>query len=456
MDKKTALEYERKVIAYMFADRKYISLAMTKLKPAYMQSSSIVYRMLVGYFNKYKDVVTREIIEEQFAKRKLDQNEAIKLRTMLDDVQRVQIVNEAEYHYAEDQVIEQYKRSQLLTVAQQIIEGKVKSCTPEELEKLQNETQSVLTNLNSTDFDVKKEGSIAGDADDRLATYERIKANPEELQLIRTGFKSFDDANGGMRKGELTYVIGRKGDGKSVCLINLGHNMWKQNLNVIFFSLEISKEDYERRFDARAALVSAGGLKMGSLTDDDERAYRQYIGNLAQGKSPAGSPVGMVYVVDVPSQCTPAFIETKTAEVETKLGVEFDVVIVDYSEIMAPNVVTDLKRDNLGAIALSLKQYSRESMKLVITAAQMTRSGKQETSSKNGHAGTEHIAESDQVANHIDWGLAIRSISEDAGIVETFKTRDGEPVTFRFNKRFDQMNIIEQSEGEWEKVEVNG
>ena len=450
----TSLEYERRVLAYMFSDKKYISLAMTRLKSEHMKETRILFQMLVGYFNAYKDVISRTVIEDQFRSKKLESNKAIQLLTVVDEVQRVNVLNEGDYHYAEDQVIEQYKRRKLVDIAKTVVDGQVTTCSSEELAKISNNVQTTLTTLNSTDFDVKNEGSISGDAKERLDRYRQIKANPETLKLIKTGFKSFDKANGGMRPGELAYVIGRKGDGKSVCLINLGHNMWRQNYNIIFYSLEISKEDYQRRFDSRAALVSAGGLKLGTLDENEEREFFNYIENLAENKSPTGQPVGNVYVVDVPSRCTPAYIETKTAEVEQKLGITFDVVIVDYSEIMAPNVVTELKRDNLGEIALSLKQYARESMKLVITAAQMTRSGKQETSTKNGHAGTEHIAESDQVANHIDWGFAIRSVSEDAGIVETFKTRDGEPIQFRFNKRFDQMNIIEQDESEWAAVEV--
>jgi hypothetical protein len=149
-------------------------------------------------------------------------------------------------------------------------------------------------------------------------------------------------------------------------------------------------------------------------------------------------------------------VETKTEEIEQKLGIVFDSVIIDYAQIMQPNVVTDVKRDNLGNIALELKQFARRKMKIVISAAQMTRAGKSETQQKNGRAGTEHVAESDQISDHLDFGFAIRSTSDHDGVIESFKTRDGEPCDVHFIKDYGKMNIIEQNFDSWElKKEEN-
>ena len=63
-----------------------------------------------------------------------------------------------------------------------------------------------------------------------------MEANPNMIKYIKSGFASID-AEGGFRTSELVYVIGRKGDGKSVLLLNLAHNMWKDGHNVILFSI---------------------------------------------------------------------------------------------------------------------------------------------------------------------------------------------------------------------------
>jgi replicative DNA helicase len=310
-----------------------------------------------------------------------------------------------------------------------------------------------LSKLNSIGNSSIRQGSIQDDVEERRMMYQDRKLHPEKLNIISSGFKQLDKSIGGFMYGNLIYVIGRKGDGKSVLMLNFGYHFWRRGKNVILFSLEMSKEDYMRRFDSRAAGVPIKGLKMGTLTDAEEKKYNDYLDQIKTKKDRKGNQLGEFYVVDIPGKCTPAMIETKTEEIEQKLGIVFDSVIIDYAQIMQPNIVTDVKRDNLGNIALELKQFARRKMKIVISAAQMTRAGKSETQMKNGRAGTEHVAESDQISDHLDFGFAIRSTSDHDGIIESFKTRDGEPCDLHFIKAFHMMNIVEQEFDAWKKQE---
>jgi replicative DNA helicase len=265
--------------------------------------------------------------------------------------------------------------------------------------------------------------------------------------------------NGGFRAGELVYVIGRKGDGKSVALLNFGHNAWTAGYNVIIFTLEISKEDYERRFDARAAGISSNGLKMGKLEDVEEQIYEKYLERLGRGKvevlnKESGqqelASCGTMYIVDCPSGCTPAFVESKLDTVEQLLGIKFDVVVTDYSGIMRSNTPVAEKRHEQGAIALDQKRIARERDCVVISAAQMSRGG-----AKEKEATTEHVAESDQVSDHIDWGIYVRSISETTGVCGSFKTRDAAPFKFHFAKKYSQMKMVELEDqlSSWDNLE---
>jgi replicative DNA helicase len=224
--------------------------------------------------------------------------------------------------------------------------------------------------------------------------------NPESVVYIPTGFKKIDNEEGGFRYGELVYIIGRKGDGKSVLMLNLAHNAWAQGKNVILFSLEISKEDYERRFDARAAGISSNGLKRGTLNEIEEALYNKYLEGLKNGTTPDGKKSGVFYIVDVPLKCSPAFIESKADTIEQQMGIKFDMIFVDYAGIMVPNVPVAEKRHEQGQIALDLKRLARSKECVVVSAAQMTRKGKEDSSSKNGKVGTEHVAESDQISDH--------------------------------------------------------
>jgi replicative DNA helicase len=232
-------------------------------------------------------------------------------------------------------------------------------------------------------------------------------------------------------------------------MLNLAHNMWKKGLNVILFSLEVPQEAYERRFDARAAGVSSNGLKFGKLSDEEEEIYNDYLQKLSEGLSIDGDKVGAMYIIDVPSMCTPSFLSEKVKEVELKLGITFQVVISDYAGIMQPDMKFGELRLDQAEIALELKQYARTTDKVVITAAQMNRIGKNQKKTE-----TDAIAESDAIADHIDWGIAIRKVSDDVGIMESFKTRDAAPFEFHFNRKFSKMLIEELDDDiqQWDSV----
>ena len=71
----------------------------------------------------------------------------------------------------------------------------------------------------------------------------------------------------------------------------------------------------------------------------------------------------------------------------------------------------------------------------------MTREG-----GKSDKSDTGHVAESDQISDHIDWGISIRSLSETTGRLQSFKTRDAAPFDFHFTKRYSSMKIEELKE----------
>jgi replicative DNA helicase len=235
-------------------------------------------------------------------------------------------------------------------------------------------------------------------------------------------------------------------------LLNLGHNLWKQGKNVIFFSLEIDKEQYERRWDARAALVSSKGLKAGMLEENDKNCYRKYIEAMKEGRDMFGNKVGDVYIVDCPSKVTANYISAKVEEVERATGKNYEIVIVDYMGIMQAVNPTGTPHIDFGNIALELKQFARDKRKVLFTAVQMNRSGKKDMDGKNAKADTDSIAGSDSIADHADTIFVVRSLDEETALVESSKTRDGSHFSFHIQKNYDKMQMIEIDNSEWDNA----
>lgn len=440
---------EKKFLAYLMHDKKYISKCVGKITKKHLPHTYNVYELINRYFLKYGDIITEDIADNWFKKRKMNDDTIMQYKIIFSELNQFSNFNDNEFNSICDELEENYKRLELLDIAELIINKNVTNCSIEDLEKLQKKLKQTSLDLSIDKDNIKAEGSVQGTIKQRAEYYEKVKNDPDFLVTYPTGFKRIDDVEGGFAPGELVYIIGRKGGGKSVLMLNIAHNLWVRNYNVILFSIEVPLKDYMRRFDARAAGISSNGLKRGTLTPDEEDVYKEYLQKLSDGLSIDGKSVGTLHIVDAPKNVTPAFIDEKVREVETQLNITFPVIIVDYAGIMQPNIVVGELRHNKAEIALELKQLARERNKVVITGEQMNRIGKNQKKTE-----TDAVAESDAVVDHIDWGIAIRQVNEDVGIIESFKTRDAAPFDFHFYRRFNKMTIEELDDNleDWDNL----
>lgn len=444
---------QKKFLAYLFSNKRFIAASFGRIKDQHLPDYMDIYKLLTGYYHRHKDVITDDVIDIMFSKKNIDVNVVVHYKTTIGELRSMLIQNgafqgnDAEFNALIEELEEIQKRKDFVKIAETIIETNPLDCSSDKLGEMEKSVKDNLVQITARTGETRKEGTIKNSAADRLEAYRKVKADPGIIKAIPTGFSAIDDMNGGFRAGELIYVIGRKGDGKSVALLNFGYHAWSQGFNVIIFTLEISKEDYERRFDARAAGVSSNGLKMGKMDEEEEKMYEDYIENLKRGRvevldKNSGnlkySNCGTMYIVDCPSGCTPAFVESKLDTVEQLLGIKFNMIITDYAGIMTPNIQLAEKRHQQGQIALDQKRIARERDCVVLSAAQMTRAGAKEKEADSGQ-----VAESDQVADHLDWGIAVRSISETTGKMSSFKTRDAAPFSFHFAKKYSQMKMVE-------------
>ena len=440
------VEVEKKFLSYLFHDKKYIVSSMGKITKEHLPEYGVVYSLLVSYFKKFKDIITDNMVDLQFKKKNVSPELIVKYKILISEVRLETEFNEGEFNSLVAELIEQYQRKVCLDMASEIVNFNPQHCNSKDFEFLKEKLKKSVFKINNQGEDIRKEGSVTSSAKSRLERYKRVKEHPEELNFTTSGFRHIDEVMGGYRPGELIYVIGRKGDGKSVFLLNTAYGMWKAGKNVIIFSLEISKEDYERRFDSLAAGVQSKGLKMGTLTPQEEKIYEDYLIKQDKGLTPDGEQCGVLYIVDHAPGMTTAFMESKIEEVEQVMGIKFDVAISDYSGIMKDNAGANEKRHIYGNIALDLKTLAREKDMIVISAAQKNRASVKD--GKNGVAlvGTEAVAESDSVSDHIDAGFDIMSLGQDYGKIESFKTRDSEPICFSFRKRYEMFKIMEMTD----------
>jgi len=207
--------------------------------------------------------------------------------------------------------------------------------------------------------------SILGDSFDRLDDLHRHKGG---LRGIPTGLRDLDKKIAGLQRSDLIVVAGRPSMGKTAIMLNLALNVaTKANQgSVLYFSLEMSKEQLVDRLLAAEANVDAWKLRTGEgLTDEDFERISAAMGQLAE------APIFM----DDSSGITISDLRTKARRLHHQHPLA--VIMVDYLQLMSggSRFATAANRvQEISEISRNLKILARELNVPVIAASQLSRS----------------------------------------------------------------------------------
>jgi len=185
------------------------------------------------------------------------------------------------------------------------------------------------------------------------------------LPGIKSGFDNLDIITQGFQKSDLIIVAGRPGMGKTALCLNIASNICKNyTLPVIFFSLEMSKEQLVYRLLSNETQINSLSLRSGSINKKDWEKLNSSIKDLS---------ILPLFLDDTPN-ISIQNIRSKIKKIlfeQTKIGL----IIVDYLQLME---VAKLKKENrvqeLSQITRALKTLAREFNIPVIALSQLSRS----------------------------------------------------------------------------------
>ena len=154
------------------------------------------------------------------------------------------------------------------------------------------------------------------------------------------------------------------GMGKSLFLQNLTCNWLMQKLNVVYISLELSELLISMRLDAMITNISTKELFKNLDRVENTIMVKKYN-------------MGKLKIKYFPSGTTVNTIAAYMKELETKEGIKYDVLIVDYLDLMYPNSKR-IDASNLFIkdkfVTEELRSYVVEKNMLCATASQLNRS----------------------------------------------------------------------------------
>ncbi len=190
------------------------------------------------------------------------------------------------------------------------------------------------------------------------------RAKGERPAGIETGFVELDQLTGGLRGGELIVPAGRPSMGKTAFVLSLLSSLTiHKKVPVVFFSLEMSKEEIAERLLSINTRVPHSHLRNGWMHEEDYQqidAVKDMIIN---------APLNIV-------DCAKLSPMELRSRVRTLIRLhDIQVVVVDYLQLMTIPGFRDGRFQEVGSIVRSLKSLAREVQKPVIAIAQIRRSG---------------------------------------------------------------------------------
>ncbi len=203
--------------------------------------------------------------------------------------------------------------------------------------------------------------TILTDSFDRM---EELHRNKGALRGIRTGWRDLDNMTAGLQRSDLIILAARPAMGKTTLVTNLAYNVATvAKQPVLFFSLEMSKEQLVDRMLADASGVDAWNIRTGNLSDEDFSKLSEAMGEMAEAP---------IYIDDTPGL---SVLEMRTKARRAAHEQPLGLIIVDYLQLMQASGRSDGNRvQEVSEISRGLKLIAREMNVPVIALSQLSRS----------------------------------------------------------------------------------
>jgi replicative DNA helicase len=229
--------------------------------------------------------------------------------------------------------------------------------------------ESILATLESNVFNITNQIKIqkitsSAELFSQIFLELKQKALKPSLSGISSGFFDLDSFTQGFQKSDLIIIAGRPSMGKTALALNISSNIIKNsNLPVLFFSLEMSKEQLTYRLLTNETDITNLRLKTGNLYKDDWVKLNSTIKNLS----------ALPFFIDDTSNPSIQDIRSKIKKILFEQN-QIGLIVIDYLQLMQNGKFkTDNRAQELSQITRSLKILAREFSVPIIALSQLSR-----------------------------------------------------------------------------------
>lgn len=303
-----------------------------------------------------------------------------------------------------------------------------------ELEKKKYDVETLTTKLDST----RTALALARDIEDCVITFgensnaeslvKKVLYDEEDIQVIPTLWKSWDDENGGLPRGEVVLIAGSTGSGKSQVAVQLSVNIAKSGYKALVVPLEMSVSSLMNRLLANLTGIDSRKFKLKKLAKDEKtlswETFNKFNSRLARK---GGRLEWFKPGKDITAESLMSAVHSYGS----------DAIIIDYVSLLDGADGDDQWR-KLGAIVRFFKIYAEVNNKLVVILAQVTEEGRL----KYSQAMKDHAA--------VMFSFRATKESREQGIlkinVDKSREQDGRPFNLKIDYALSRVTDIPNDE----------
>lgn len=193
------------------------------------------------------------------------------------------------------------------------------------------------------------------------------------LSGLSSGFYDLDSFTQGFQKSDLIIIAGRPSMGKTALCLNIAVNVIKSSkLPVLFFSLEMSKEQLIYRLLTTESNINSMKLKSGNLYKEDWLKLNTTIKDLSS----------FPLFIDDTANLTIQEIQSKVNKIIFEQN-QIGLIIIDYLQLMQNiKFKTENRAQELSQITRFLKILAKEFQVPIIALSQLSRNVENRTNKR--------------------------------------------------------------------------
>lgn len=259
---------------------------------------------------------------------------------------------------------------------------------------------------------------------------EQAGASGRRVMGLETGLRDLDALIAGLGSGQLILVAARPAMGKSSAALAWAHHVARavraQRKAVLFFSLEMPRQELSTRLLCAEARVDQSRVRSGLLTHDDMTAMTGAASALYE----------LPLLIDDAGGCSLLDVAARARDVKLRQGLAL--IVIDYLQLMKASRAMDSREREVSEISRGLKELAKELDVPIVALSQLNR-GPEARSSKDKRPQLSDLRESGALEQDADVVIFIyrdevyNRQTEDRGIAEFIvaKQRNGPADTVR-------------------------